>query len=140
MPNLVATTEHELRSLNTLTASWVGSLRMGLHQTTAQPQRWWTKDYVTPAVFSGYVGTIPLVSWDTASLTGEVAATKAAPLAWYHNGGPVAGYVCGYYVVDGASKLRWVYTYDPPYVLMTESGQVHVVRPDFTLWSWFPQV
>lgn len=140
MPNLVATTEHELRSLDLLKANWDGRFKLGLHQTTGEPQRTWDISRITPAVFSGYTGPIPLIAWLPSALVGEVAVTKAALTGWFHSGGPVAGYVCGYYVIDGSGRLRWVYVQEPPYPLMNTAGQLYSVRPAFSLWSWFPQL
>lgn len=105
--SLVLMTAGALDQLNALRTSWLATLRVGLFQNDWTPHLNSVIGHVVPATFSGYDGLHDAYGWGAAALFGELAVTQAGANAWTHNGGAVANWVYGYYVVNAAGALCW---------------------------------
>lgn len=96
-----------LLALNALTASWIGTRRIGLYQNNWSVQPWQGISAVVPADFSGYSGLVPLTGWLAAVQSGPMAVATADQVLWSHNGGPVQNWIFGVYVVAPDGSLDW---------------------------------
>lgn len=128
-----------LDHLNSLTAGWSGKRRIGLFTGDWTPERLSTIEDVEPAKFSGYTGLTPVVGWMPATIVGERAVTRAAALRWEHNGGPLSGWVSGYYIVNPDGALMWAERLpDGPVALIYEGDKLTVI-PRFSVGSRYPR-
>lgn len=106
MPVIVSY-DGSINACDAFTTRNTGLLRVGLFQNDWDPRPWQTISAVVPCDFSGYDGLHALMAWSAAVMEGDQAVSRAVERIWIHNGGPVQGYVFGYYVVDPTGKLLW---------------------------------
>jgi len=135
----VVVVDHGLLSqLDALRPAWLNGLRAGLFQNDWEPQRHHTLAQVQPASFSGYAGLLTLNIWSAAVLLGEVAYADAQVKTWTHNGGAIANWIFGYYVVDLAGSLVWAERSARAPELVGPPSPIYQVTPRYGLRSRFP--
>lgn len=117
---------------------WLATLRMGLFQNDWDPTWQHTIAQVEPATFSGYDGPHDLVGWTAAVLTGRVATTTGVPRVWNHDGGAVANWIFGYYVIAADGSLVWAERSARAPELVGPGSPPYTVVPRYGLRSRFP--
>jgi hypothetical protein len=135
-PPLVLTNYAALQNLSILRSSWGVSLRVGLFQNPWIPRHSSTIAEVQPCDFSGYAGLLTLSGFGAPYLVGDIATMVSTLLTWTHNGGPLANWVNGYYVLDSLGNLMWAQK-NAEALALAGNGQTYGVVPQFSLSSRF---
>lgn len=135
MSGLVLVIGGRLATLDALRFVWLPSLRIGLYQGSLDIGPTTALLNVQPCTFSGYDGLHSLPGWSAAALLGNVAVSYSTPRLWQHDGGPVANWVGGYYVVDSSgSVLVWAQELPTP-LFLTELAQAVEIVPAYAVGS-----
>lgn len=87
---------------------------------------------VVPASFSGYTGLKLASSWSVPAIEAPRCITTATPLLWVHNGGPLANWIYGFYVVDGLGELVEIQRITPAPLLIQNTALGVQVIPRFS--------
>lgn len=102
-----------IRCLQDVTDDATANWRIGLYTNEWEPQPNQGISAVVPATFSGYPGPFPLLGWGPPFIEGDQAVSAAAEIVWAHNGGPVAEWIIGVYVIDDTGQLVYA---DPAFI------------------------
>lgn len=129
---LVITFQGLLQILDVISVHWLSTLRIGLYSNPIDPDIALVIGQLEPTTFSGYSGLRSFATWTAPAIDGVRAVTTNGLLIWTHDGGPVADWVAGYYVVDPDGALVFLAAGDDPPVLMAGAGQVYQVNPQFS--------
>jgi hypothetical protein len=119
--------------LDVLTAKFGAGYKAGLFRNDVKPTQETSLSEFEECNFSGYQGLVLLTGWSAATLNGVRADAQAGPVRWVHDGGPMANWVWGYYVVNADGLLVWAQRFCPVPLLLDSEGQTVRVLPSFTL-------
>lgn len=120
------------QALDAVTSLQFGAWAAGLYQNDRVPKRGDVLSQYVPATFSGYVGTKRLYGWTPAGMAGKRARSTGDRLKWMHDGGTMANWIYGYYVVDLSGKLTYAERFcDGPF-LIDRAGRALQLDPAFT--------
>lgn len=126
-----------MNAVDAWTARNTGFNRVGLFQNDLVVRPWHTLANLVPCNFSGYTGPLSLGGWTPAAMEGDQAVSRAAECIWTHNGGPVANYVFGYYIVSAAGELLLAERDPDAPVLVAVGGVLFRCVPTYTSRSRF---
>jgi hypothetical protein len=135
-PPLVLANYAGLQILQILRSTWGISLQIGLFKNPWVPRHSSTIGEVDPCDFSGYSGLVPIMSFFSPYLVGDIATMVGTLVNWTHNGGAIANWINGYYVVDSSGNLMWG-EQNQGAVLLAGNGQTYGTVPQFSLSSRF---
>jgi len=113
--------------------------RYGLLQNDYHPTPLKTMADIQPADFSGYVGLQEVTTWNSPTITGEVAQIILLPISWYRGAGAVSNWIFGYYVVDSAGELLWSERVGDWPGAMLRTGDRYSVIPSFSQTTRFEE-
>jgi hypothetical protein len=116
--------DHALQvSLDTLTALFSGTCKVGLFRNDHVPQKKDTiGDYHAP-IFPGYLGPQILYNFAPASPAGWRWQSYANELFWTQTGPVPMDLVYGYYVQDALGRLLWAERFCPNPIVMDQTGR-----------------
>jgi len=120
-----------------LFADWTGHLFAGLYANDREPDRTSTLADFTEATFSGYarvyLSGFAIDSWDGIRLL-----TKADPVAFFHNGGPVGENIFGLFVADDRTGLQYAVRFSTAPIVLYRPTDALTYSPFVALQSLFP--
>lgn len=125
------TTGGAIDALSILRSSWITTIRIGLYQNDQPPSLDWSIADIQPAIFSGVVPPFVVTGWSSPVPDDQGAVIQAPQVSWSHNGGPLSGWVYGYYVVNSVGRLQWFQPIANGPVSMARVGDTVVVTPQF---------
>jgi len=108
------------------------TIRYGLFQNEWTPTAYSTLTSVSPAVFSGYAGLLPVNLWSDPTIVGAYGTSSNPPLVWTRGPGLQSAYIFGYYAVDSVPELLWAERLDEYPALLAVPGDQYAVTPSFT--------
>ena len=137
--NLIFCESGLIQALDTLTAKVAEGYKIGLFQNDFVPFLGMTLLNISPASFSGYGGLQLAYGWSAAVIDGVRAVSRAHPMTWVHDGGPVSCWVFGYYIVDEDGNLAWAERFCPAPHAVNSVGITVRVTPELTARNEFPK-
>jgi len=121
-----------LQSLSQLLSLQFGRWKTGLFQNDREPRQTDSLSNYVPCDWSGYQGLQRIYFLNPPFMAGKRARAEGQELVWSHDGGPIANFVYGFYVVDNNGDLAYAERFCKGPFEVKNKGRKFKLTPVFT--------